>query len=476
MSEQHAPKRHYCFVMAVEDASLESSSVARNGASAVQRPPSARRILLFGSLFSVLFYGLVFISAAYLRHVSIDAAMSFWSNDFPRPMPVSAYPTPLGNHFFGDFLIPFRLAQQPSPYLAEGFVPFGYLPMSAVVLGPLTLLDYWWAFLAFMVVSISILMVAVWRSFPRQDKISPALMVAFILLSGPFVNALDRGNIGLLMVSIMCLGVFAEVSGKRLLSGICFGLAGAMKLYPAFLGAVFLNRGRVKTGVVMAITAVSCVVVPLLVYSGGWKENLFAMKNQFAGSSNFLHAERIHAFNNSFFALFHAMEMTQFPVIHGVGRMLVAHYYLVMLVVALLALSVALHPRVPSLSKYVSCCVTMVFLPNIVGSYVLLIMLVPLLLGLATVSRTGEALSRTTILQLHLLVLMLVPKGLPFPNPLAEWSQVESTFSSVLNPFLGFFLLMVSLVELVRVLISERFGIERLRSDISLLGPGADLH
>lgn len=409
-----------------------------------------RLILLFGLLVSVFSYGLIFVSSSYLRHVSVDAAVSFWSNDFPRPLPADAYPSPFGNHFFGDFLIPFRLAQQSSPYLAEGFLPFGYFPMAAVLLGPLSLLDYWWAFSFFLLVSVIPILGSIWRSFPSDEKVAAALLISLVFISGPFVNAVDRGNVGLLMVSIMCLGALAELSGRRILAGVFFGIAVAMKLYPAFLGAVFIRRERWKALVAMAVTSLACVFVPMIMYEGGWWKNLIAMKNQFAGSSNFSHAERIHAFNNSFFALFHAIELSEVPVIHWLGKALVHHYYAVVAVVALISLVVTLNPRVTSLSKYVCCCVTMVFSPNIVGSYVLLIMVVPLILGCAMLSRSSSAPSRQSVIQIVLLVLLLIPKGLPFPNPLATWTQQASTFASVLNPLIGLLLVSVSAVEFFR--------------------------
>jgi hypothetical protein len=55
-----------------------------------------------------------------------------------------------------------------------------------------------------------------------------------------------------------------------------------------------------------------------------------------------------------------------------------------------------------------------------------------------------------------LLVVILVPKGLPFPNPLAVWSQAESTFSSVLNPLLGLVLLTVSVIEFIRISVRKK--------------------
>ncbi len=436
--------------MAAERASVATSSVLADGVYTL------RLVLLVGSLLSIISYAFIFVSASYLSNVPLDAAVSFWSNDFPRPLPVSAYPSPAGHHFFGDFLVTFRLAQQPSPYLAEGYVPFGYLPMSAVLLGPLTPLGYWWALAIFLLVCITLLFLAIWKSFSDSDKVTPTLVIALVLLSGPFMNGVDRGNVGLLMVGLMCLGASAELSGRRILSGVLFGVAAAMKLYPAFLGSVFLHRTRIKTMLTMAATTVVCVVVPVVVFAGGWWTNLSVMKDQFVGSSNFAHAERIHAFNNSFFALFHAMEMSEVSWVNASGSVLVENYYLVIVVVALISLAVALHPRISNLSRYICSCVTMVFLPNIVGSYVLMIMIIPLLIGCAVISRDRSSMSRLTLTQVVLLVVILVPKGLPFPNPLAVWSQAESTFSSVLNPLLGLVLLTVSVIEFIRISVRKK--------------------
>ena len=320
------------------------------------------------------------------------------------------------------------------------------------------------------------MLLAIWRSFPCDDKVSPLLLIVLVLFSGPFVNAVDRGNVGLLMVSIMCLGLLAELSGRRVLAGLFFGLAAAMKLYPAFLGAAFISRERWKSLATMVSTAFVCVIVPMIVYDGGWWRNLIAMKNQFVGSSNFLHAERIHAFNNSFFALFHALELSEIPVVHWTGQALVEHYYAIVAVVALMSLAVALHPQVSSLSKYVCCCVSMVFSPNIVGSYVLLIMVVPLILGCVVLSRTPSIPSRRTTAQIILLVLVLIPKGLPFPNPLGTWSQEGSTYVSVLNPFLGLLLVSVSAVEFVQSFALKTHERSDGENAEALPGAGASFH
>jgi hypothetical protein len=406
-------------------------------------------ILLLGLLLSSTYYILVFVSSSYLHNVPFDAAVSFWSNDFPRPLPPSTYPVALGNHYFGDFLVPFRLAQQPSPFLAPGFVPFGYLPFAAVLIGPLTILNYWCAFSIFLVISVTLIVFSAWRALAGADLLSKALLLSVLVVSGPLINAVDRGNLGLLMVGLMCLGILAELESRRSLAGLLFGLAAAVKLYPVLFAAVFLVRSRWKSLGVMTATFAVCVAIPLLVYQGGLIDNFVAMKRQFLGSSNFDHAATIQAFNNSFYALFASMSRSSIPAIQSFGQFLTSHYYLSLTVVAAIAMFVVIHPHTSILSRMSSSCVVMVFVPNIVGSYVLLIMFVPLLFGVASISIRSVHSSLSGTIQVGILTLMLVPKGLPFPNPFASWSQTGSTYSSVLNPFLGLSILFVTFIEAV---------------------------
>ncbi len=406
-----------------------------------------RDLLIVGVSLTALYYILVLVSALYLGHISVDAALSFWSNDFPRPMPASSYPIAFGNHFFGDFLVPFRLAQQPSPYLAPGYIPFGYLPLAAVLLGPLTILPYWWAFVVFLTVSLTILLRSITRCLPTSDFPSRGLLITVLVLSGPFVNAIDRGNVGLLLVSLLCLGVSAEFTSTRHGSAVLFGLAAAMKLYPAVLGAFFLRKRRWKALGIMTLTFALCTVAPASLYDEGLKRNTSAVWDQFVGSSNFEHANRINAFNNSFFAFFRALSLSGVSMFHSVGELLVRNYYPVVVAILCISLWLGLSSRLSDFSYLCTTCVTMVFLPNIVAAYVLLVMFAPLLYGLTAVSRSQENLNSWDAMRLALLVLLLVPKGLPFPNPLAIWSQSAATYSSVLNPLLGMAILAVSVVE-----------------------------
>lgn len=412
-----------------------------------RRVRATQLILLLGLLLSSIYYILVFVSSSYLHRVPFDAAVSFWSNDFPRPLPSSTYPVALGNHYFGDFLVPFRLAQQPSPFLAPGFVPFGYLPFAAVLIGPLTILNYWCAFSIFLVTSVTLIVFSAWRTLAGADLLSKALLLSVLVVSGPLVNAIDRGNLGLLMVGLMCLGILAELESRKSLAGLLFGLAAAMKLYPVLFAAVFLVRSRWKSLGVMTATFAMCVAVPLLVYRGGLIDNFVAMKRQFLGSSNFDHAATIQAFNNSFYALFASMSRSNIPAIQSVGQFLTSHYYLSLTVVAAIAMFVVIHPRATILSRMSTSCVVMVFVPNIVGSYVLLVLFVPLLFGVATITQYSMQSSFISTLQIGILTILLVPKGLPFPNPLASWSQTGSTYSSVVNPLLGLTMLIVTFIE-----------------------------
>ena len=136
------------------------------GGSDKLKPVSAQRTAIdyFKSIFFLTLFVswlIIYIASQYFQTAQLSQFISFQSWDGPGPLPSQLYPQPLGNHFFGDFLLPFRTAQQPSPYFAEGILPFSYLPFSALILGPLVLFNYWAALVIFFSTCIFILIVIV---------------------------------------------------------------------------------------------------------------------------------------------------------------------------------------------------------------------------------------------------------------------------------------------------------------------------
>lgn len=383
-------------------------------------------------MFAALFGSLIYISSEYFGHAEFAQLLSFQSSDGPGPLHATLYPKPLGNHFFGDFLIPFRLAQQPSPYLADGILPFSYLPFSAVLLGPVILFNYWIALVLFLLLGLGLCLLACKRLasyLPVAMPFDELLLV--VIASGPMVSMLDRGNLSLLLTGFCLVAVVELRRGNTISAAVCFGLAGAMKGYPLLFLAVFLRRRDGKSLVAGLVACLLSVCIPLVFYEGGFVENLRAMIHQFVSSSTPVHATKIRAYNNSFFSLFSSLG--------DAGQWLTDHYVPVFGFVAVVMLIIGTSKWASDFETLLICAVLMIFTPQTVGQYVLLLLLVPLLWLFSE-----HDYNRNVAIAICVVIgITMVPKGLPLNGPAAEWSPASITFTSTLNPLLGLVLLAI---------------------------------
>lgn len=397
------------------------------------------KIYLLSLVLSAFVFGvLMYVSSEYYEKAQFSQLLSFQGPDGPGPLPINLYPKPLGVHFFGDFLIPFRLAQQSSPYLATEILPFSYLPLSSVILAPMILFGYWPALLVFLVSALSLLAIAVSRLARfLEGRISVDILFAIVFLSGPMLSNIDRGNLSLALTGVCVLAVVELRRGKPGLSAILFGLAGAMKAYPLVFFAVFIRRRDFKSlGAGVTAFAVA-TLAPLVMYEGGLTKNLQEMIHQFVASGTTMHASKVRAYNNSFFALLDSLGLA--------GDWFRINYTLVFGVIALCMVGLAMTKRATDFEALLISTVVMVFSPQTVGQYVLLLFLVPVLWLVSEEQTPGWEARIAAVL----LGLLMVPKGVPFAGPQAEWSPAAITFTSTLNPLIGITLLVVCAVSIL---------------------------
>ena len=86
-------------------------------------------------------------------------------------------------------------------------------------------------------------------------------LCAFLLATSyPWFRLWDRGNLELFVYIFVAGGVWAWLTGRRSLAAVLWGCAGAMKIYPLALLAVFLHRGRWRP---LLVGLASCTAVLL---------------------------------------------------------------------------------------------------------------------------------------------------------------------------------------------------------------------
>jgi len=120
---------------------------------------------------------------------------------------------------------------------------------------------YLWSALAGIVLIASMCMIA--RSW------WPVLLA----LSMPFLFNVERGNP--VWISAACAGIFLawwddEKEWKRLVAAACLAVAGAMKIAPFALGAVYLTKWRWRPVILCGVLSLAFVFVPWLFVSDGF--------------------------------------------------------------------------------------------------------------------------------------------------------------------------------------------------------------
>lgn len=101
------------------------------------------------------------------------------------------------------------------------------------------------------------------------------------LTSYPFWFELHQGNIEFVVWIVLTLGIWAHCTRRSYLAAACFGVAGALKLFPLLFVGLLLARRQLRETAIAALVAAACTVLglwllcPDLAYS--WRETQRAM-------------------------------------------------------------------------------------------------------------------------------------------------------------------------------------------------------
>ncbi len=97
------------------------------------------------------------------------------------------------------------------------------------------------------------------------------IKVALMLLTGPMLYVIQRGNILLLaFVFILLYLYFYDSDDKRLryISYIALAIAASIKIYPAVFGLMTVRKKRYKDAIVLAILGAMVFIIPFFAYDG----------------------------------------------------------------------------------------------------------------------------------------------------------------------------------------------------------------
>jgi len=214
----------------------------------------------------------------FYRGVAVSSLLSFSSSDQPW-MPIDSVARPIiGNHFFGDFQLPFafggNLLHSLSPYLSSS-IPNSFSPLGIVFFMPFHLLSLRPAALVYLVITSAIFLVPLWLLLaPLRWENRLIFLVPVAIVTTPFASTMDRGNTIGFAMGLLAWAIWASRSERWVLCGSLLCVAIAIKGYPAAVLVVPLALRRYRFTLLVAASAVGLNLLALVLYPGGYLRNL----------------------------------------------------------------------------------------------------------------------------------------------------------------------------------------------------------
>ncbi|UCC94986.1 MAG: DUF2029 domain-containing protein [Candidatus Omnitrophota bacterium] len=157
----------------------------------------------------------------------------------------------------------------------ESITPYKYSPMFALVMCPLSLLSPQAASLVFFTINFILLILAfvLSRKLIVQENISfkqrVFLYVATIMMTSRFIlQVLDSGQVGILILSLIIIGLYLVQREKDVLGAAFLGFAVMVKYMPVVFLPYFLVKKKFKLAFFMGLFILFYCVIPAL-YVGG---------------------------------------------------------------------------------------------------------------------------------------------------------------------------------------------------------------
>jgi len=256
------------------------------------KPGSSRHSLY--TKVSIVFVGLLGINAfvAWILQFyfgeSILINMSYTASD-PSWVPSDThFPAAIGQHFFGDY-------EQYLGYARSAFSPFtspdvhtsAYGPFAVVLVKMFDFLFGWPnEVFVFLILSVVILFFVNFQIMGRG--IDAVLVSLLLLMSGPMIVTLDRGNFQILMAglfALICVGVLKD-QWKLVVLSVSFAIA--IKAYAAVFLLVLIRQRRWRELAATCFITIALFEVSFLLVPGGVISNFKSFLHTnlfFAGSA-----------------------------------------------------------------------------------------------------------------------------------------------------------------------------------------------
>lgn len=125
------------------------------------------------------------------------------------------------------------------------------------------------------------------RKILGDNKIQVTVSIFFIT-SSPIIYAIERGNMVVLAMPLVLFYIMGYDSEKKLIRYLAYfslACAAALKIYPAVLGFLLINRKKIKELVILVICGMTVFIIPFFVYGNigdisKMLSNAFSLNNE----------------------------------------------------------------------------------------------------------------------------------------------------------------------------------------------------
>lgn len=122
----------------------------------------------------------------------------------------------------------------------------------------------------FVITCILILVIAVKIIIKGNDLVN-TLLITSLIISGPMIFLLERGNILLAVLPLIMLFYALYDSDNKYLRFIAYvslAIAAAIKIYPAVFGLLLIKRKRYKDAALLAVIGLTVFILPFFAFDG----------------------------------------------------------------------------------------------------------------------------------------------------------------------------------------------------------------
>ena len=200
----------------------------------------------------------------------------------------------VGIHTFFDFLVSYHWGTLSNPWLEGGEVlPVNYPPLAMAFMEIWALFPYKTALAIYLPLMALALIAPVWIALQRTHWSLQLLATGVVLLSGPAIASLDRGNTqGFIPILLFAFGVLA-LSGRWGWASVFLVLATSLKIFPALLLFVLVAERKWRAFFTSVAALIGIHTLGFLPYPGS---PMSSFESWFSSASGFLARDNLAGF------------------------------------------------------------------------------------------------------------------------------------------------------------------------------------